>query len=85
MQPAWFLAGQVLNKLISIHTLERLLMLLLLVITFDTLLIKLMQTAQLTFNGGTVTEFFAVLFRVSFPWNSDVVKRSATHRIIRDP
>ena len=31
-------------------------------ITFDTLLIKLIQTAQLTFNGGTVTEFFVVLF-----------------------
>ena len=46
-----------LKKVISVHTLERLLM-----ITFDTLLIKLMQTAQLTFNGRTVTEFFAVLF-----------------------
>ena len=34
----------------------------LLVITFDTLLIKLMQTAQLIFNGRTFTEFFAVLF-----------------------
>ena len=33
-----------------------------LVITFDTLLIKLMKTAQLTFNGRTITEFFAVLF-----------------------
>ena len=31
-------------------------------ITFDTLLIKFMQTAQLTFNGRTITEFFAVLF-----------------------
>ena len=31
-------------------------------ITFDTLLIKVMQTAQLTFNGRTITEFFAVLF-----------------------
>ena len=51
-----------LKKVISVHTLERLLMLWLLVITFDTLLIKLMQTAQLTFNGRTVTEFFAVLF-----------------------
>ena len=51
-----------LKKVISVHTLERLLMLSLLVITFDTLLIKLMQTAQLTFNGRTVTEFFAVLF-----------------------
>ena len=29
---------------------------------FDTLLIKFMQTAQLTFNGRTITEFFAVLF-----------------------
>ena len=35
---------------------------LILVITFDTLLIKFMQTAQLTFNGQIVTEFFAVLF-----------------------
>ena len=31
-------------------------------ITFDTLLIKFRQTAQLTFNGRTITEFFAVLF-----------------------
>ena len=31
-------------------------------ITFDTSLIKFMQTAQLTFNGRTITEFFAVLF-----------------------
>ena len=31
-------------------------------ITFDTLLIKFMQTAQLTFHGRTVTGFFAVLF-----------------------
>ena len=31
-------------------------------ITFDTLLIKFMQTAQLTFNGRTITEFFAVVF-----------------------
>ena len=30
--------------------------------TFDTLLITFMQTAQLTFNGQKVTEFFAVLF-----------------------
>ena len=28
----------------------------------DTLLIKFMLTAQLTFNGRTITEFFAVLF-----------------------
>ena len=50
------------TNVISVHTLERLLMLWLLVITFDTLLIKFMQTAQLTFNGRTITEFFAVLF-----------------------
>ena len=55
-------AGRSLEKVISVHTLERLLMLWLLVITFDTLLIKLMQTAQLTFNGRTVIELFAVLF-----------------------
>ena len=53
---------QSLKKVISVHTLERLLMLWILVITFDTLLIKLIQTAQLTFNGRTMTEFFAVLF-----------------------
>ena len=53
---------QSLKNMISVHTLEKLLMLWLLVITFDMLLIKFMQTAQLTFNGGTVTEFFAVLF-----------------------
>ena len=40
------------TNVISVHTL---------VITFDTLLIKFMQTAQLTFNGR-ITEFFAVLF-----------------------
>ena len=66
------------TNVISVHTLERLLMLSLLVITFDTLLIKFMQTAQLTLNGRTITEFFAVLFF------SDVVKRSATRRILRD-
>ena len=44
------------------HWKDYILMLWLLVIAFDTLLIKLMQTAQLTFNGRTVTEFFAVLF-----------------------
>ena len=48
--------------MISVHTLERLLMLWLLVKTFDTLLTKFMQTAQLTFNGRTITGFFAVLF-----------------------
>ena len=50
------------TNVISVHTLERLLMLWLLVIAFDTLLLKVMQTAQLTFNGRTITEFFAVLF-----------------------
>ena len=35
---------------------------LILVITFDTLLIKFIQTAQLTSNGRIGTEFFAVLF-----------------------
>ena len=46
------------TNVISVHTLEKRL----LVTTFDTLLIKFMQTAQLTFNGRTITEFFAVLF-----------------------
>ena len=55
-------AGQTQCAKISVHTLERLLMRWLLVITFDMLLIKFMQTAQLTFNGRTITEFFAVLF-----------------------
>ena len=50
-------------------------MLWLLVITFDTLLIKFMQTAQLTFNGGIVTEYFF----------SNVMKRTETHQIICEP
>ena len=59
------------KNMISVHTLERLLMHWLLVITFDTLLIKFMQTAQLTYCDGIVyTEFFAALFF------SDVVKRT---------
>ena len=37
-------------------------MLRLLVITFDMFLIEFMQSAQLTFNGRIITEFFAALF-----------------------
>ena len=50
---------------------------LIIVITFDTLLIKSMQIALLTFNDRIVdTEFFADLFF------SDVVKRTKPHRYV---
>ena len=51
---------------------------LILVITFDMLLIKFMQTAQLTSNGGIGTEFFAVLFLFN------AVKRTKTLQNISD-
>ena len=50
-------------------------------ITFDTLLIKFMQTAQLIFNGRTITEFLAVhfLFRCR-----ETVRRPAEFSAIRN-
>ena len=54
-------------------------MLWLLMIAFDTLLIKSMQTAQLSFNGPILPK------SLQFYFFSDVVERAETRQKKRDP